>query len=713
MLHRDLRRVLLKSAVSPSARVRQCKVTPLFCQRRDSSTRALAQHSIDSSITPLVHFKSTVLQYPQHLSVSPDEDTAPSDTELKNRLDDDCNTIDNDLILETQHQLANDKHNQHYIRHLQNHWNQQQSIPPNHNPTQLFDPFDLQIFPNLECGSGGGGHVVLGRNGSGKTLLSRSLIHTLENESDNDSPNHDTNNPFLHSGSLHINKEREDTNRLHHFLSHVSFESHSQLLLKKNTTTVHRALIPSGGNRLSPTAKFLAVRLGMYPLLPRFVNTLSTGEIRRVLLVRALVSKPELLVLDNAFDGLDVNGRLGLQDIIERVLKGFRMDILVQGVGEARDTARTQVLLLTHRPEEIANGMGKVTFLDGRDGGRISTEDRMGREGSELVKSLKSWEDGDSEDQYSDLLNSFVSDKLERPESCDETPTSHPWDIISKEDLPIDTEINNFWESGKTKESGSVLVEATNLQVTRDDTTLLSHLDWAVQTGERWHLAGTNGAGKSTLSRLLVRTSLNDKSSLDSNAKGDAVIVDGSLSVTKECTTKQFKRGGISWVSTELHLHAAHNWTSKTVLEILMTGAASLFNKDTHTQQSSNILSDENNVVDLDIAMTAANWLGLLDTSTNNDTFLSRSFGTLSQGQQKLLLIASAIAQRPSLLILDEPSQGLDLWNRGHVLALVEMMCQVTDMGLVYVTHHEEELIPSIGHRLCLDDGKVTYCGVR
>ena len=584
--------------------------------------------------------------------------------------------------------------------------------------TQEQSTFDLNIWPNLECGSGGGGHVVLGRNGAGKTLLSRSLVHSGTDNSDCDDSHDSGDNPFIHSGNLSINKRNSNnTNRNQHFLSHVSFESHSNLLQQTNTTTVHRALIPSGGNRLSPTAKFLSVRLGMYPLLPRFVNTLSTGEIRRVLLVRALVSKPELLVLDNAFDGLDVKGRKGLQDIIERVLQGFRMDILVQGVGEARDTARTQVLLLTHRPEEIAEGMGRVTFIDRQSGGRIRTEDRMGRVGDELVKSLMHWEEDDSSDEYARAHASLIDDGLAR-EDMSPNAASCPWELISKDDFPSNADISNFWEHGRprrsdapnTKES-DLLIEAKNLQVMRDETILLSNLDWTVHRGEKWHLAGINGSGKSTLSRLLVRMSLFDTNTSHLNAgisfndnEHDAIVSDGSLVVTPsmshEITKPKSKRGGLGWVSTELHLHAAHNWGDRTVLDFLTSGISP--EKDGSWK------------VEADIAITAAGWLGLLKDSSlqsNNHPFLSRSFSTLSQGEQKLLLIASAIAQRPSLLVLDEPCQGLDLWNRGHVLGLVERICLATDMSLVYVTHHNEELIPSIKQRLSLEDGKVAYCG--
>ena len=637
-------------------------------------------------VPPLVRLQSAVIQYP---SVSGDH-------------------IDGIGLHDDNNVDGNNKH----IMHQQNsrrHWNnKQQSTIQNYTSWQFVKPFNLNIWPNIECGSGGGGHVILGRNASGKTLLSRTLVQSLGNirsaYQDNDegtarNNEYSNTNPFLQSGDISMNRRNASQNRNHHFLSHVSFDSHSDLLLNPHTTTVHKALIPSGGNRLSPTAKFLSVRLGMYPLLPRFVNTLSTGEIRRVLLVRALVSKPELLILDNAFDGLDVQGRQGLQDIIERILAGFRMDILVQGIS-AKDTARTQVLLLTHRPEEISDGFGMVTFMDRRGGNGVRTERRMGRNGQELVRSLMSAED----DRWDE-----------------ETATSHPWDVVSSSDLPNDDDISSFWdherkidESNKTNVHEDVLVHAQDLKVTRDDTTLINYLNWTVQRGERWHIAGSNGAGKSTLSRLLLRASMNNDLQYNNTAhKNDAIISDGYLSIEPSVALDiRLKRGGVSWVSTELHLHATHNWGNRTVLEILLVGASFLFNADRNCGQHSNI----DGVLDTDVAMTALSWLCLVDNDGSdiiNHPFLSRHFSTLSQGEQKLLLVASAIAQRPSLLVLDEPCQGLDLWNKGHLLGLVEKICKVTDMSLLYVTHHEEELIPSIRHRLLLDDGDVTYCGVR
>ena len=172
-------------------------------------------------------------------------------------------------------------------------------------------------------------------------------------------------------------------------------------------------------------------------------------------------------------------------------------------------------------------------------------------------------------------------------------------------------------------------------------------------------------------------------------------------------------------MSTELHLHAAHNWGGRTAGEVLLSGASFMFDEDKNRENRASAAageaprSDFGTSVDLGIATTAARWIGLLEDGGRVDDLFRRPFSTLSQGEQKLLLLSSAIAQRPSLLVLDEPCQGLELWNRGRLLGLVDRICRVTDMSLLYVTHHEEELIASIGHRLCLEDGNVAYCGLR
>ena len=120
-----------------------------------------------------------------------------------------------------------------------------------------------------------GGHILLGGNGHGKTLVAQALL----------------------DDSLVLSGELKRPGRG----ARVSFESHLELLAKGGT--VYKAL--GYGGTLSAAAKYLTVRFGLHPLLYRPVRSISTGEIRKVLLARALATRPSLLVLDNAFDGLD------------------------------------------------------------------------------------------------------------------------------------------------------------------------------------------------------------------------------------------------------------------------------------------------------------------------------------------------------------------------------------------------------------------------
>ena len=95
----------------------------------------------------------------------------------------------------------------------------------------------------------------------------------------------------------------------------------------------------------------VAAALGIEPLLGRSILELSRGEGRRVLLARALAPAPDLLLLDEAADGLDRAAR-------ERFLDGVRA--IIRG--------GTPVVLATHRPEEIVPEIARVAVIDG---GRI------------------------------------------------------------------------------------------------------------------------------------------------------------------------------------------------------------------------------------------------------------------------------------------------------------------------------------------------------
>ena len=240
------------------------------------------------------------------------------------------------------------------------------------------------------------------------------------------------------------------------------------------------------------------------------------------MLIRALANRPRLLILDNAFDGLDIETREVLKDLVSRTIQGFRPDILVQAVS-AKATAHTQVLLMTNRAEEIVDDIRHVTML--QDDG-VLTCARGGCGGESLLQRA-----------------------LGLDASCtDQTPRNQTG-------FPNVSEIAASWRSRLPPPSKSEpIIRAQGLHVVRGDAVLLKKLDWSVSRGERWLIAGRNGAGKSTLGRLL--------------AKKDLEVLTDHLSILADTATSDGRRLSVGWCSTELHLNLTLDKTRRTVADI-------------------------------------------------------------------------------------------------------------------------------------------------
>jgi molybdate transport system ATP-binding protein len=83
----------------------------------------------------------------------------------------------------------------------------------------------------------------------------------------------------------------------------------------------------------------------------------------------------------------------------------------------------------------------------------------------------------------------------------------------------------------------------------------------------------------------------------------------------------------------------------------------------------------------------AHGWLGWLGLGLHpDDAFRELSFGT-----QRLVLIARAAIKVPPLVVLDEPTAGLDTDNRAHALTLVRSLCTQTRSTVLFVTHRPDE----------------------
>ncbi len=79
-----------------------------------------------------------------------------------------------------------------------------------------------------------------------------------------------------------------------------------------------------------------------------------------------------------------------------------------------------------------------------------------------------------------------------------------------------------------------------------------------------------------------------------------------------------------------------------------------------------------------------------------------RSYQRISDGEQRLVLLARAFARDPELLILDEPMHGLDDANHRRVQDIIETFCGRKGKTLVMVSHYEDDFPSCIDHRLIL-----------
>ena len=103
---------------------------------------------------------------------------------------------------------------------------------------------------------------------------------------------------------------------------------------------------------------------------------------------------------------------------------------------------------------------------------------------------------------------------------------------------------------------------------------------------------------------------------------------------------------------------------------------------------------------------SAQAWLDALGAAHLAD----RSIQAMSYGELRRLLFARALVTDPDVLLLDEPFSGLEPRARAEAMDLVDRLCRA-GRSAVLVTHHDDEVLPSIAFELRLRDGRVERAG--
>ncbi|MCM7618470.1 molybdate ABC transporter ATP-binding protein ModF [Enterobacter vonholyi] len=441
--------------------------------------------------------------------------------------------------------------------------------------------------------------AFVGTNGSGKSALARALAGEL---------------------NLLKGEYQSDFTRL----TRLSFEQLQKLVSdewQRNNTDL---LSPGEDDTGRTTAEIiqdevkdparcqhLAEQFGITPLLDRRFKYLSTGETRKTLLCQALMSQPELLILDEPFDGLDVQSRAQLASLLASLNQ--------QGY--------TLVLVL-NRFDEIPDFIQHAGVL--ADCNLTETGEKRALLKQALIAQLA----------HSEQLDGITLPEPDAP-SARHALDPHQPRIVLRDGM-----------------------------VAYDDRPILNRLNWTVNPGEHWQIVGPNGAGKSTLLSLITGDhpqGYSNDLTLFGRRRGSGETI---WDIKKH----------IGYVSSSLHLDYR---VSTTVRNVILSG----YFDSIGIYQA---VSDKQHKL-------AQQWLDILGM---DNRVADAPFHSLSWGQQRLALIVRALVKHPTLLILDEPLQGLDPLNRQLIRRFVDVLISEGETQLLFVSHHAEDAPACITHRL-------------
>ena len=456
---------------------------------------------------------------------------------------------------------------------------------------------DFRVF-TIESLTINAGDIVafVGRNGSGKSVLAKALAG----------------DQTVLSGKV-----------INHFksIAHISFE-HLQKIIddewkrnntdmlsdKEDDTGLTTAEIIQEHNQNQALCESLALQFGIADLLNRRFKYLSTGETRKTLICRTLMSKPELLILDEPFDGLDVASRANLAEILSQLSK-----------------QNITIVMVLNRFNEIPPFVKYIGLLANCQLLKYGTKDT--------------------------ILDDVAVKQLANLEHLSNFTLPEP-DEVS---VPLPNDLDR--------------IILNNGYVQYDGKAIINGLSWQVRANENWQIIGPNGAGKSTLLSLITG--------------------DHPQGYSNDLTLFGRKRGSgetiwdikrhIGYVSSSFHLDYR---VSLSVENVLVSG---YFDSIGVYQTAS----------DKQLKLVKQ-WLQLLDLTE----LAEKPFQSLSWGQQRLVLIARALVKHPTLLILDEPLQGLDYLNRELVKSWIDNLIDRGNTQLLFVSHHTEDAPKCVTHRL-------------
>jgi iron complex transport system ATP-binding protein len=218
------------------------------------------------------------------------------------------------------------------------------------------------------------------------------------------------------------------------------------------------------------------------------------------------------------------------------------------------------------------------------------------------------------------------------------------------------------------------------VRLVRDERVILDNIDWTVQPRERWVVLGRNGSGKTSIVRI---------ASLYLHPSSGVVDVLGERLGRTDVRVLR-RRIGLASAALARELRP-----DLRALDVVMTAKNAALEPWWHHYDDD----------DRARALAQLDRFGI-------GAYADRTFGTLSSGEQQRTLLARTLMTEPGLVLLDEPTAGLDLGGREELVsALTALARDDTAPPMVLVTHHVDEIPPGFTHVLLLRAGRIHAAG--
>ncbi len=203
------------------------------------------------------------------------------------------------------------------------------------------------------------------------------------------------------------------------------------------------------------------------------------------------------------------------------------------------------------------------------------------------------------------------------------------------------------------------LVEFRKVSVSYGNKAVLRDIEWYINRGEFWQLAGRNGSGKTTL--LTMITGDNPK------AYGEDLYLFGRRRGSGESVWEIKEKIGYFTPAMTDRFRGYHSLENMLISGLM--DSVGLYIIPTEIQKR-----------------VAREWLELIGLHDKKHAY----FHELTAGQQRLIMVVRAMIKHPALLILDEPTVGLDDHSADMVVQLVNKMAAESETAIIFVSHREE-----------------------